>query len=118
MEKKINLSVMDKEVYWKNLIKEWKNSGLSQAEFCQQNKIAQSNFFNWRKRLQEKGVDLPRVLLAPVSIKQEEPKRVKPTFSSAPIVLLLKNQVRLEITAHTDKLALKRLLEVLGVLPC
>jgi hypothetical protein len=72
----------------------------------------------WRKRIKEKRNELLPVLFAPVNIKPEEPPRVKTTSSPAPIVLLLKNQIRLEITANTDKHALKMLLEVLGVLAC
>jgi transposase-like protein len=115
---KSRISAENKITHWQNLINEWTNSGLSQAAFCRTRGIAHSNFFNWRKRLsQQKSLPAPTSLFAPIEIKQEESKLCKVSLST-PVVLLLKNNVRLEITSSIDKAALKLVFDVLGVLPC
>ena len=110
-------TVAEKTTYWKKLFTEWETSGLSQSAFCRTRAITPSQFYNWRKRLEEARA-LAGNTFAPVAIKQEVPEPVKPTHASIPLVLILKNHVRLEITASTDAKALKMVLATLGLLPC
>ena len=49
-------------------------------------KIAHSNFFNWRKRIKERGVELPEALFAPVDIKQEGVHILKTDFPLLPAI--------------------------------
>ena len=51
MENKAKVSLSDKKVYWQNLIREWEESGMSQAAFCRTRNITHSNVFVWRRRL-------------------------------------------------------------------
>jgi hypothetical protein len=120
MEQKAKVTLSDKKIYWQNVLTEWELSGLSQAAFCRQRKITHSNFFMWRKRLMsEKIVSAP--LLVPVAIKEEdtEARRVgQKVAGHSPIVLSLKNTLRIEVYADSDKAALRLVLDVLGVTRC
>jgi len=117
MENKAKVSLSDKKVYWQNLIREWEESGMSQAAFCRTRNITHSNFFMWRRRLAAESTPPLSAVFAPVKIKQEDIMLCKPT-SSTPVRLILKNNVRLEIASGIDKATLKVVLDVLGVLPC
>jgi len=117
MEKKTRLSLSEKKAYWQAIFKEWETSGLSQSAFCRTHAITPSQFYNWRKRLEEARA-LAGNTFAPVTLKQEVPERVKPTDVFMPLVLIVKNNVRLEITANTDAKALKMVLVTLGLLSC
>jgi len=46
-------SVRRSRKQWQSLIDEQQQSDLTQAEFCQQNKLAISSFCNWKRRLSE-----------------------------------------------------------------
>ena len=46
-------SVRRNREQWQSLINEQQQSGLTQAQFCQQNKLAVSSFCNWKRRLSE-----------------------------------------------------------------
>lgn len=41
---------------WQALINQHRNSGLSIEQFCQQQKLARSCFYTWRKRLSEQAI--------------------------------------------------------------
>lgn len=116
MESKKPKTRIDKARYWQALIMEWEVSGKNQAAFCRARGLSYSNFFNWRQRLSKAGVAVSSPLFVPLEIKKE---RVYPeSSSSTPVVMMLKNNMSLQITAQVDKDALRALLEVLGVLPC
>jgi hypothetical protein len=44
-----------REHYWKNIFRKQQNSGLTQKEFCIQEKIKLSTFQYWRQRLASSG---------------------------------------------------------------
>lgn len=37
--------------YWEKHITTWQGSGLTQSEYCKQNKIPLSSFANWKKKI-------------------------------------------------------------------
>ena len=37
--------------YWRGLLREWKGSGLSQAEFCRQRGVKAMTFYWWKRQL-------------------------------------------------------------------
>jgi len=45
----------DKAELWTARIDEWKGSGLTQRQYCQDNHLALATFSWWRKRLKEQG---------------------------------------------------------------
>ena len=50
---------VEKEKYWRGVIREGARSGLSIREFCRQKRIKESQFYAWRRELkyrdEEKG---------------------------------------------------------------
>ena len=41
----------DKRQFWKNHIKSWERSGLSQTAYCRQNNLKMHRWWYWRKRI-------------------------------------------------------------------
>jgi hypothetical protein len=42
---------------WFNRIEDWRNSGLSQAEYCRQHDLKSSNFYNWSIKYRDRQID-------------------------------------------------------------
>ena len=49
------MNAEEKSAYWQQHFDSWKNSGLSQRDYCTQNALAFSSFGYWRNRLKIKG---------------------------------------------------------------
>lgn len=43
----------ERERYWRGVVKKQQASGLSVAEFCRQNDVADALFYRWRRKLAE-----------------------------------------------------------------
>lgn len=46
-----------KELYWRELIREWECSALSTGEFCWQHKIEQHQLHSWRRTLERRDAE-------------------------------------------------------------
>ncbi len=44
----------EREAYWRNVLRRQSKSGLSVAEFCRQESIAQPSFYAWRRTFRER----------------------------------------------------------------
>jgi transposase len=40
-----------KEKYWRRLLGQWRQSGLSASQFCQRQGISQPSFYSWRREI-------------------------------------------------------------------
>ena len=49
--------------YWEEHVKAWKQSGLSQAEYCRQNELPLHCFYNWKAKFEPQK-------LVPVEVKE------------------------------------------------
>lgn len=56
----------EKIKFWEEQIRFWRESGLSQNEYCKRHGISQSQWFYWRKRCQDTEAGLT---LVPVKVK-------------------------------------------------
>ena len=54
LRKKIRRSASE----WRSIITDYKTSGLTQRDFCQQRDVAYSSFTNWLIKLKKLGADL------------------------------------------------------------
>lgn len=72
---------------WQQRLQSWRESGLSQKQWCEQNNVRQPQFWYWKKKLEEASVTQERnqtvssfvpVALTPASTIQE----AKPTSLS------------------------------------
>jgi hypothetical protein len=43
-----------REQQWRELVSEWRASGLSVREFCSQRQLREANFYSWRRELQQR----------------------------------------------------------------
>ncbi len=60
---------------WQAVMAEQSRSGLSVAEFCRRNDVAQASFYQWRKKLAEAGA--AQEAFVPVSITNTSGVRVE-----------------------------------------
>jgi hypothetical protein len=60
-----------KERCWQDIIRHWERSGISQKEFCKDERIAISTFRYWKKRLEESGEESRFVRV----VTEEKPRR-------------------------------------------
>ncbi len=51
----------DRRSYWRRQVREWRESGEKQAEYCRQRGLNQYTFYRWRRRLGEEGTGLVEV---------------------------------------------------------
>lgn len=77
-----HLTNKERAPYWLQLINAWQTSGKKTEQFCKDNKIAVSSFYQWRKRLKpdyplrSKRVEpaaTKRALFVPVQIQHVQP---------------------------------------------
>lgn len=45
---------LERERYWRGVIREQRTSGLGISAFCREHEVPLSSFFQWRRRLQER----------------------------------------------------------------
>jgi hypothetical protein len=93
--------------YWQSTLQKWAASGLSQAEFCRQNKIKLNRFYAWKSKLQVASCTVssgaqPFIELSPVVTTRE----------SGPVVLTLHGIV-IHYDQNTCPELLVRLLKLL-----
>jgi hypothetical protein len=43
-----------KEQYWRELVAQWRSSGLSAREFCSLREVTEASFYSWRRELQRR----------------------------------------------------------------
>jgi transposase len=97
---------------WQQRLDRFRNSGLAVAHFCEREGISTASFYTWRRRLQADPTppdsDTPRLV----------PVRVVIPPASAPVELVLPTGLVLRLPPDTDPDWLRRLLPLLGVVPC
>jgi|SRR5580658_41828 transposase-like protein len=93
----------DRHRWWRQLVAQQEQSGLSIRAFCREHRTSEHSFYQWRKRL---AAQLP-VKFALVETNRSAPAR------AAAVELVLATGERLRIEPGTDAAALR---VVLGVL--
>ena len=94
--------------FWKQQIKKWKTSGLSQAKFCLKHKLILSTFQYWKYKLNRENK--PNSLL-PVTIKPDIDKK-SPSDSSG-ISVCIKQRFIVQLEKRFCEDTLSRLIDVL-----
>ena len=94
--------------YWRKHIKRWEGSSLSQAKYCRENRLSESSFSGWRRKL---------ALEPKVSQNSSQPQFIELTTPSAPTATPVLKLERGEFTIHVptnfEASDLRRLLEIL-----
>jgi hypothetical protein len=94
----------ERDRLWEQHLRDWKSSGLSQAEYCRRNKVNPKSFLYWKRR--EKAAGEP-VCLVEVPVQRQVPAPIPP---SVPVRLLVGNRYRIEIEKNFDVDLLDRLI--------
>ena len=55
-----------KEQYWRRLFRQWRRSGLSVRDFCDEQGVSQPSFYSWRREIERRDGQ-PRASNAPSS---------------------------------------------------
>ena len=93
----------DKRRFWKQQIEHWKESGLTQTEFCRLHNLKTHQLTYWNKRFHSKQEQVSLVEL------QWNPA-LQPTLSpsASPLRLILNDQYRIDIDRGFDPLTLQQ----------
>lgn len=77
----------DREQIWREVMERWRESGLSQQAFCEQEQIKLTTFGYWRRELKRRdGQDAPAMALdARPSAKTTDSSRKKPAPLFVPV---------------------------------
>jgi hypothetical protein len=95
----------DRCEYWRALIGEQEQSGLSVARFCKERGISEQSFYVWRKRLRRE--DPVRFALVETGLRPQQPE------ATPALELIFPGGEQLRIGAGVNADALRAVLEVL-----
>jgi hypothetical protein len=99
-----------KERFWRSMVRQCRQSGLSVSAFCEEQGLSQPSFYWWRRTLAER--DAQAVDFVPVRLASE-PEPGQADASASGLELVLGGGRRLRIAAGFDAATLQRLLAVL-----
>jgi hypothetical protein len=86
---------------WGGHIKDWQQSGLSQADYCRQNKLPDHQLTYWKKRILKKE---PTVSFIPLVLPGQQPSNYRGIRVTTP------NGFTIEIDGGIETTALKQLI--------
>ncbi len=93
--------------FWSEQIRLWKESSLSQAEYCKNNNLDQQLFSKWKIRILKINNNQQ------VNFVKIKPKVKKEYFESEYIKLIIKDKYAINIHSGFNKETLKNLLETI-----
>jgi hypothetical protein len=96
--------IAEKRRFWKQRIQQWKDSGLTQTDFCRLHNLKAHQLTYWKKRF--------RPTEAPVSLvelKWEPTLQAPPCSNPSPLRLILNEQFRIDVGRGFDPVTLQQL---------
>jgi hypothetical protein len=96
-----------KQVYWQQLIRNWKTSGLSQKQFCQRESLALSTFSYWKRKIETPETE--KIKFYPLSV----PSPITQQADSGLLLLIGKKRYAIELNEEFSPTALKKLISAL-----
>lgn len=102
-----------RQFYQKHLAN-WKDTGLSQAEYCRRNGLIRHRFGYWKKKLFTEEGQVKFAVL-PVSLSEQSPPFIRDNISS-PLRLMVDSRFSLEIPDQFSQDTLTKVLQILQVL--
>jgi hypothetical protein len=120
-----------KEQYWRRLLHQWRNSGLSIRAFCHDRSVSEPSFYAWRRTLAERDAATPppasaaprraTALFAPVRLIDAAPVAATgPPADTPPALLevLCRGGRIVRVPTGYDPAAVRALVAALEELPC
>ncbi len=90
--------------YWQAQLKAYKESGLSQKEFCKQNKLCLSTLGNWKRRLRrDQTKEVPFVEIKPATSEAAGGSSVMELVIGEGIILRIGEEINPEKLAQIIK---------------
>jgi len=102
MEKRRAVEIAEKRKTWEERIKGWKESGLSQAEYCRVHELRKYQFLYWKKRITSESARLVEV-----------PIQSLPSICSPMLSVVVGGVYRIELSEGFDPASVEKLLRVL-----
>jgi transposase-like protein len=96
-----------REQFWRRVLRQWRQSGLSVRAFCAAQDLAEPSFYHWRRTLQQRDALSPAFV--PVQVVAPQPD----LSGSGAVELLLGNGRLLRVGPGFDAATLQRLLGLL-----
>jgi len=96
--------IAEKRRFWEQQIEQWKNSGLTQIEFCRLHNLKPHQLTYWKKRFQP--AETPVSL---VELKWEPAIQTAPCPNPSPLRLIVNNQFRIDVDRGFDPATLQQL---------
>jgi len=97
-----------KHTYWKHHIQSWRETGLSQIEYCRQNNLKHHQLVYWKKRFLKTETQVSFVPL-----KLEDLLDIPAQSDHASLCLVVNNHFKIEIRAGFDAQLLRQLIYAL-----
>jgi hypothetical protein len=97
--------VEKKRIFWKEQIERWRESGLSQTEYCRQHDLKRHRLAYWEKRFLKAASD---VSFVPVRLDDVPDIPVRPV--SSPLSLIINHHFKIEIRAGFDTRLLRQVI--------
>lgn len=113
MEEKISENTESKETYWSLHFRSWKESGLSQKNYCTVNNLKYNQFQYWyRKSKAEKSLEN--------SVKKGQFLKIDQNIFrndfSGSLIRIFSNNMCVELSENVNSSSLKKILEVIKYL--
>ena len=93
----------EKRRFWKQQIEHWKESGLTQIEFCRLRNLKNHQLTYWKKRFHSKQEQVSLV-----ELKWNPALQTTLNPSGSPLRLILNDQYRIDIDRGFDSLTLQQ----------
>lgn len=92
--------------YWQGVMEQWKDSGLTAAQFIKQNRLHDSLFYVWRKRLLgAQGSDVTPVPKSRIAQPFIQVKMPQSNACGLELVLVSGNRLKISTGMHQETLA-------------
>lgn len=98
----------EKRRFWEQQIQQWKDSGLSQTEFCRLHNLKAHQLTYWKKRF-----DRTQAPVSLIELQLHSTLQSPPCTNGSALRLILNEQYRIDIDRGFDPLTLQRLVLVL-----
>ncbi len=141
MKKRVRHGGSERQIYWEEVMRRWRESGQSVREFCRNEGVRESAFYFWRRELARHsqstdGVRGSRPPVSPLTTASRSPKRASsqrrsiPTFlpvcvvedvaeeATSGVEILLAHGRTVRVRSGFDRQTLVNVLAVLEVRPC
>ena len=141
MKKRVHHGGSERQIYWEEAMRRWKESGQSVRDFCRNEGVRESAFYFWRRELAQRchrteAANGSRPQASPVTTGSHSSQRASPRHSSVPsflpvrvvedvaveaasgVEIILAHGCTVRVRAGFDRQTLTDVLAVLEVRPC